>query len=116
MSFIVESSNLTKAYGGRTVVAGLELRIPEGSVYGAPGPTGSGQSTAMQMLLARIRPTGGEVEVLGRPMSRSARRQLLSSIGSLIESPPGYAHLTGAENMRIVQRLLGLDDAQVDFA
>ncbi|MGO3192120.1 ABC transporter ATP-binding protein [Brevibacterium aurantiacum] len=116
MSFIVESSNLTKAYGGRTVVDGLDLRIPEGSVYGFLGPNGSGKSTTMKMLLSLIRPTGGEVEVLGQPMNRSTRRQLLGSIGSLIESPPGYAHLTGAENMRIVQRLLGLDDAQVGFA
>ena len=41
---------------------------------------------------------------------------MLGQIGSLIESPPGYAHLTGRENMRIVQRMLGLNDQQVDYA
>ncbi|QUL80845.1 ATP-binding cassette domain-containing protein [Brevibacterium sp. SMBL_HHYL_HB1] len=116
MSLTVEPSNLTKAYGGRIVVDGLGLRIPEGSVYGFLGPNGSGKSTTMKMLLSLIRPTSGEVEVLGQPMTRSTRRQLPGGVGSLIETPPGYAHLTGAENMRIVQRLLGLDDAQVDFA
>ncbi|WP_437584549.1 ATP-binding cassette domain-containing protein [Paramicrobacterium sp. CJ85] len=116
MSLTVEPSNLTKAYGGRIVVDGLDLRIPEGSVYGFLGPNGSGKSTTMKMLLSLIRPTSGEVEVLGQPMTRSTRRQLPGGVGSLIETPPGYAHLTGAENMRIVQRLLGLDDAQVDFA
>src|SRR5699024_2462032 len=47
---------------------------------------------------------------------RSTRRELLGEIGSLIETPPGYTHLTGAENMRIVQRLLDLDDQHIDAA
>jgi ABC-2 type transport system ATP-binding protein len=49
-------------------------------------------------------------------MVRSTRRGLLGGIGSLIEAPPSYAHLTGGENMRLVQRLLRLDDGQVDRA
>jgi ABC-2 type transport system ATP-binding protein len=63
----------------------------------------------MKMLLSLVRPTAGHAEVLGRRMTWSSRRELLGHIGSLIESPPGYAHLTGAENMRIVRRMLGLD-------
>ncbi|OFS26529.1 ABC transporter ATP-binding protein [Brevibacterium sp. HMSC07C04] len=116
MSYIVATENLTKTYGSRTVVDKLNLRIPEGSVYGFLGPNGSGKSTTMKMLLSLIRPTSGQAHVLGRPMDRSTRRGLLGQIGSLIESPPGYAHLTGAENMRIVQRLLNLDDKNIDFA
>lgn len=53
---------------------------------------------------------------MGRPMTRATRRELLGQIGSLIESPPGYGHLTGRENMRLVQRLLDLKDRQVDYA
>ncbi|MBS4104077.1 ATP-binding cassette domain-containing protein [Tsukamurella paurometabola] len=53
---------------------------------------------------------------MGRAMTRRTRTELLGSIGSLIESPPGYAHLTGAENMRVVQRMLDLDRPQVDWA
>ncbi|MGO1974536.1 MAG: ATP-binding cassette domain-containing protein [Propionibacteriaceae bacterium] len=116
MSYIVATEKLTKTYGDRTVVSDLDLRIPEGCVYGFLGPNGSGKSTTMKMLLSLIRPTSGEAQVLGRPMTRSTRRELLTQIGSLIESPPGYAHLTGAENMRIVQRLLGLEDHSIDFA
>lgn len=116
MSYIVATENLTKTYGSRTVVDKLNLRIPEGSVYGFLGPNGSGKSTTMKMLLSLIRPTSGQAHVLGRPMDRSTRRGLLGQIGSLIESPPSYAHLTGAENMRIVQRLLNLDDKNIDFA
>ncbi|WDZ90604.1 ABC transporter ATP-binding protein [Nocardiopsis sp. HUAS JQ3] len=116
MSYIVATENLTKSYGKRTVVENLNLRIPPGCVYGFLGPNGSGKSTTMKMLLSLIQPTSGEVEVMGQPMNRSTRRQLLGRIGSLIESPPGYAHLTGRENMRIIQRLLGLNRQQVDYA
>lgn len=116
MSFVVATEKLTKQYGDRAVVQDLDLRIPEGCVYGFLGPNGSGKSTTMKMLLSLIRPSSGHAEVLGQLMTRATRRQILGQIGSLIESPPGYAHLTGRENLRIVQRLLGLNDQQVDVA
>ncbi|MCA3743638.1 MAG: ATP-binding cassette domain-containing protein [Cutibacterium sp.] len=112
-TYIVATDGLTKRYGKRNVVENLDLRIPQGCVYGFLGPNGSGKSTTMKMLLSLVRPTSGEVRVMGRPMTRATRRELLGQIGSLIESPPGYGHLTGRENMRVVQRLLDLDDKQV---
>lgn len=116
MSNIVVTESLTKRYGDRAVVQDLDLRVPEGVVYGFLGPNGSGKSTTLKMLLSLVRPTSGTVEVMGQQMDRRSRRRLLGGIGSLIEAPPGYAHLTGAENMRITQHLLGLDDAQVTEA
>lgn len=116
MSDIIVTEQLTKTYPGRTVVDQVDLRVPQGCVYGFLGPNGAGKSTTMKMLLSLVRPTSGTVEVLGRPMDRRSRRELLGGIGSLIESPPGYAHLTGSENLRIVQRQLGLDAGQVDRA
>lgn len=113
---VVRTHHLTKRYGRRTVVDDLNLRIPAGSVYGFLGPNGSGKSTTMKMLLALVRPTEGDVEIFGRQMTRDTRRQLLGGIGSLIEAPPGYGHLTGAENMMIVQRSLRLERAQVERA
>ncbi|MDN5688292.1 MAG: ATP-binding cassette domain-containing protein [Brachybacterium sp.] len=115
-STIVETSNLTKRYGKRAVVENLNLRIPTGSVYGFLGPNGAGKSTTMKIMLSLIQPTSGDVQIMGRPMTRGTRRELLGGIGSLIEAPPGYAHLTGAENMRLVQRMLGLNRQQVDYA
>jgi ABC-2 type transport system ATP-binding protein len=115
-NYIVATDRLSKRYGKRNVVEDLDLRVPEGCVYGFLGPNGSGKSTTMKMLLSLIQPTSGEVQVMGRLMTRATRRELLGKIGSLIESPPGYGHLTGRENMRLVQRMLGLDDGQVDYA
>lgn len=116
MSYIVATDHLSKRYGKHAVVEGLNLRIPEGCVYGFLGPNGSGKSTTMKMLLSLVRPSSGEVQVMGRPMNRATRRDLLGQIGSLIESPPGYGHLNGRENMRLIQRMLGLTDQQVDYA
>ncbi len=113
---IVTTHRLTKRYGSRTVVGALDLRIPAGCVYGFLGPNGSGKSTTMKMLLSLVAPTTGDVEVMGRPMNRSTRHDVLREVGSLIESPPGYRHLTGAENMRIVQRTLGLSRDSIEDA
>jgi len=110
---IVRTYQLTKRYNSRTVVDAINLQVPEGSVYGFIGPNGSGKSTTMKMLLSLVTPTSGGVQVMGRTMERSTRQALLQHIGSLIEAPPGYQHLTGAENMRIVQRTLGLPDAAI---
>ena len=116
MDDIITTHRLTKTYGSRTVVDGLDLRVPRGSVYGFLGPNGSGKSTTMKMLLSLVRPSRGEIHLFGRPMNRDTRPDLLRKVGSLIEAPPGYAHLTGRENMAIVQRMLGLSDRQVSRA
>ncbi|MDO5498266.1 MAG: ATP-binding cassette domain-containing protein [Propionibacteriaceae bacterium] len=110
---IITTSGLTKAYGRATVVADLDLRVPKGCVYGFLGPNGSGKSTTMKMLLALAQPTAGTIRIFGEPMTRTTRRRLLAGIGSLIEAPSVYGHLTGAENMRVVQKLLGLSDDEV---
>ncbi|MBR8745042.1 ABC transporter ATP-binding protein [Nocardiopsis sp. MG754419] len=113
MSHVITTEGLTKTYGSRTVVDSLDLRVPEGCVYGFLGPNGSGKSTTMKMLLSLVRPSRGAISVFGRPMDRRTRHELSPMIGSLIESPPGYGHLTGWENMAIVRRMLGLSERQV---
>ncbi|WP_218611817.1 ABC transporter ATP-binding protein [Pseudonocardia sp. KRD291] len=116
MTLAITTHDLGKSCGDRAVVDNLDLHVPEGCVYGFLGPNGSGKSTTMKMLLSLVRPTRGEIELMGRPLQRSTRRTLLADTGSLIEAPPGYGHLTGGENMRLVQRLLGLSDKQVNRA
>ena len=105
---IIETRNLCKRYGTAMRVVNLDLRVPEGSVYGFLGPNGAGKSTTLKMLLGLVRPTQGQIQLFGRPMDRHSRVPILSQVGSLIESPSYYGHLTGEENLRILQTLRGL--------
>jgi len=116
MSAVITTRGLTKTFRSHTAVDSLDLHVPQGEVYGFLGPNGSGKSTTMKMLLGLTQPTRGDIEILGQPLTRASRTILLPSIGSMIEAPPGYGHLTGRENMRIVQDMLDLSTAQVEHA
>ena len=113
---VVLTHDLTKTFDKRTVVEGLNLVVPRGAVYGFLGPNGSGKSTTMKMLLGLLTPTRGQISVLGKPFSPTTRAEIMSRTGSMIENPPGYSHLTGAENMRIAAKMQGLSDQQIQRA
>ena len=97
---IVETKNLTKKYGATPVVNQVSLSVPEGSVYGFIGPNGAGKSTTMKMLLGLVKPSGGEIHLLGKQMNEQNRLGLLRQTGSLIESPSCYGHLTGEKTCK----------------
>ena len=110
---VVRSTGLTKQYGNAEVVSGVGLEVPARQVYGFLGPNGAGKSTTMKMLLGLTRPTNGSVEVFGEPFSPG---RTLSRVGSLIEQPSFYGHLTGRENLDIVRRVTHLGAASIDQA
>lgn len=110
---VVRSTGLTKQYGNAEVVSGVGLEVPARQVYGFLGPNGAGKSTTMKMLLGLTRPTNGSVEVFGEPFSPG---RTLSRVGSLIEQPSFYGHLTGRENLDIVRRVKHLAAASIDQA
>ena len=110
---IVETHDLCKQYGNALRVAHLDLDVPEGSVYGFLGPNGAGKSTTLKMILGLVRPTAGSIRVLGKNMDSKNRLAVLRQVGSLIESPSYYGHLTGEENLRIVQTLRGVPEKNI---
>ena len=110
---IIETHDLCKQYGTALRVAHLDLDVPEGSVYGFLGPNGAGKSTTLKMILGLVRPTAGDIRVLGKKMDGGSRLAVLRQVGSLIESPSYYGHLTGEENLRIVQTLRGVPEKNI---
>ena len=93
------SSGLTKRFrGGQLAVDGIDLAVPAGSVYGFLGPNGSGKTTTIRMLLGLIEPTAGSHDVLGQPMP-DGLAAALPLVGSLVEGPAFYPHLTGRANL-----------------
>ena len=110
---IVETRGLCKQYGQAMRVKQLNLSVPEGAVYGFLGPNGAGKSTTLKMVLGLARPTAGEITVFGKPVNPRNRIAILKQVGSLIESPSYYGHLTGEENLRIVQTLRGVPEKDI---
>ena len=106
----------SKEYDGVYRVQELDIRIKEGDIYGFLGPNGAGKSTTMKMLLGLVKPTSGTIEIMGKPFNEKNRRDILASVGSLIESPSYYGHLTGRENMEIIRRLLDLPKKNIEEA
>jgi ABC-type multidrug transport system ATPase subunit len=92
------ASGLRKRYGSRVALAGLDLSVPSGVVYGFLGPNGAGKTTTMRLLTGLIHPDGGTIEVLGRPFGRTDRRRLFD-VGALIEAPSFYPFLSGRQNL-----------------
>lgn len=98
-AFALRTWDLVKRYGPRRALAGLDLAVPCGVVYGFLGPNGAGKTTLMRLLVGLIRPDSGEIELLGRTYDWRQRR-LLFRVGSLVESPTFYAYLSGRDNLR----------------
>jgi len=99
----VETKDLTKTFGDRTVVDKVDLAIPAGSVCGFVGPNGAGKTTTIRMLLGLIRPTAGRGSVLGGSLTEPA--SYLRKVGALIEAPAFYPQLSGRDNLKALARL-----------
>jgi ABC-type multidrug transport system ATPase subunit len=97
---VIRTQGLTKRFGGLVAVDGLDLDVREGDLFGFLGPNGSGKTTTVRMLLGLVFATSGRIEVLGRPMPRAAR-QVLPQVGSLVEGPGFYPHLSGRANLAL---------------
>ena len=113
MANLIETKGLCKSYGGTMRVKDLHMSVPEGSVYGFLGPNGAGKSTTLKMILGLVHPTGGEIDVFGKHMNEKKRMDILKDIGSLIESPSYYGHLTGEENLKILQVLRNVPESSI---
>ena len=102
---IIETDSLTKGVGSQTRVNHIDLRVPEGCVYGFLGPNGAGKTTTLKLLLGLLKPTDGTITFFGQKMTGQNRLSILNHTGSLIESPSFYGHLTGLENLEIVAKM-----------
>ncbi|EPY07360.1 ABC transporter-like protein [Paenibacillus alvei TS-15] len=112
---VVATCGLSKFYNHVCRVNKIDLEVPEGEIYGFLGPNGAGKSTTLKMLLGLAKPTDGRITLFGQELGKH-RRSILNQIGSLIESPSYYGHLTGLENMRVMQTLRGVPRKNIDEA
>jgi ABC-2 type transport system ATP-binding protein len=82
----------------------VNLQVLEGSIYGFLGPNGAGKTTTLKLILGLLKKQHGEISVFGKPFEKN-RVETLRRIGSMIESPSIYGHLTATENLKILQKV-----------
>jgi len=94
----IATAGLAKRFRSQMAVAGIDLAVPRGSIYGFLGPNGSGKTTTIRMLLGLIQPTSGSQLLLGVGMPAGANA-VLPRVGSLVEGPAFYPQLSGRANL-----------------
>src|SRR5476651_1797826 len=110
---VISTDNLTFNFGNQTVVKSLSLQVPGGSIYGFLGPNGAGKTTTIKLLLNLLATQQGNIQIFEKDL-QSNRIEILSQIGSLIEQPAIYAHLSGRENLLNRALLLEVSKTRVD--
>ncbi|MCW3027460.1 MAG: type transport system ATP-binding protein [Solirubrobacterales bacterium] len=102
----IETRGLTKRFGTRTAVDGVDLLVPRACAFGFLGPNGAGKTTMIRMLLGLTGASDGEMSLLGYPVP-AQRGVALRRVGAIVEDPRFHTHLTGRENLRVVAAVRG---------
>ncbi len=112
--FIIETRNLNFSFrSGEQTLHGLNLQVPQGSIYGFLGPNGAGKTTTLRLLLGLLKKQQGDIHVLQHDF-QSHRIDILRKLGSLIEQPSLYMHLTGRENLEVFRLTYQCDKKRID--
>jgi ABC-2 type transport system ATP-binding protein len=103
---IIETNGLTKRFGERTAVAGVDLNVPRGCAFGFLGHNGAGKTTLIRLLLGLTSADSGSMRISGRPVPEE-RATVLARVGAIVEEPHFHPHLTGKENLRVIAAVRG---------
>ena len=106
MPFILQTSGLSKKIGSKALVTDVNIHIPKGEIYGFLGPNGAGKTTVMKMITNLWKPTSGTIEMFGEVLTPKSY-EVLKRMGSIIEFPTFYDHMTGRENLQLHCEYMG---------
>lgn len=112
MEYIVKTKGLTKRFGKEEAVTELDLNIKKGEIYGFLGPNGAGKTTTIRMLLGLMKPTSGSIHIFQKDLKKE-KIDILKKVGSLVENPSYYPHLTAYENLEALRKILGVPKARI---
>jgi len=110
---VIVTEQLSKHYRSRKAVDRVNLNIRKGDIYGFLGPNGAGKTTTIRMLLGLIKPTEGVIRVFGQEFGKH-KLSILSRVGSLVESPSYYGHLSAYENLEAIRRIIRVPKSRID--
>jgi len=110
---LIKTTNLNYTFRSKEqVLFNLNLEVPAGSIYGFLGPNGAGKTTTLKLLLGLIQIEDSNIKIFGHDV-RDNRIAILNKIGSLIEQPSLYQHLTGYENLKVFGLSYGIVQARI---
>lgn len=98
MPYILQTNHLTKTIDGKELIKNVSIHVKKGEIYGFLGPNGAGKTTVMKMITNLWKPTEGTVELFGETLTPTSY-EVLKRMGSIIEFPTFYEHLSGKENL-----------------
>lgn len=104
---VVKATSLVKRFEGKEVIKDCNMNVRKGTIYGFLGANGSGKTTVFKMLVGLLIPSAGEIEILGNSSSENGDK-ILKSIGSIIETPVFYEHLSAKENLELHLSYMGV--------
>lgn len=109
MSYILQTNHLTKMIDGKELVTDVNIHVKKGEIYGFLGPNGAGKTTVMKMITNLWKPTSGTIALFGRSLEADSY-EVLKRMGSIIEFPTFYEHLSGRENLNLHCEYMGYYD------
>ncbi|HMR91618.1 MAG TPA: ABC transporter ATP-binding protein [Chitinophagaceae bacterium] len=110
---VIQTSQLNFSFGnGTKTLDDVNLLVPKGSIYGFLGPNGAGKTTTLRLLLGLLRNQQGRLEIFGKEFS-THRIEILKRLGSLIEQPSLYLHLSARENLEVYRLIYKVDKSRV---
>jgi ABC-type multidrug transport system ATPase subunit len=110
---IIETKSLSYSFGLNQVLDGVSIHVEAGSIYGFIGPNGAGKTTCIKILLNLLQTENNQVFLFGKEFKNN-RSNILSRIGSLIDQPAIYHHLTGRENLANRAKLLQIPKGRIN--
>ena len=110
--YAIETKDLSFNYKKKALLESLDLQIPTGSIYGYLGKNGAGKSTTIKLLLGLLPALQNTIYHNGLELN-SHKREILSMVGSLVESPAYYGNLTGYENLLYLKNIYGCNSQKI---
>ena len=110
---IIKTNGLNYSYSAKEkTLSDINMRVEQRSIYGFLGPNGSGKTTTLSLLLGLLRQQEGSIRLFGQHIGTN-RTAILKKVGTLIESPSLYAHLTARENLEVYRRVYGMPQQRI---
>lgn len=114
MMYSIETKNLSHRFlNENLLIKNIDLQVPQGSIFGFLGKNGAGKTTTLKLILGLLKLQEGDILIFGKKL-KSDRISILKEVGSLIESPSFYAHLSAKDNLKILQKIYQCPTERID--